>query len=590
MSEKITDDITTEIDEVVEKTPKKRLNKSGNRRGIDTKGNFKNDPERASKVGKKGDKKKGAVTQAITRNKVIKEEYRSRAITPELQGYIAQQLTEMNPETGKSYVFEFIDKFLNDAKKDTSSNAGKMLASAIFDSDLFKTLDKRVEEEQNKNTDFQMYRVRQTLYDKQQDVFDNNYDKSVMAMCGRRSGKSVLNQRIILKHALKNRESICIYINRNFDNAISQGYDTMVKLLDILHIDYTASRGNGIITLFNGTEIYYRGANNTVDVDKFRGVSKMACAIIDEAGHLKGLRYLLTEILQPATIDIATSQIILTGTPPRTKNFCYHLWHNQDASLKRYNWNFFSNPFIPNRDEVIPEVAKLNGVEENSAFIRREYLGDMDALDDDAKIFKNYKKSTTLPPNNKTYDRLLFGVDFGYEDECAVVAVLCDKTNKVLYELDSWHAPHKATSEIAAELRKLVDKYTEMYNTSKPYMVITDTNAKSDSMDLAVTYKFKNVSLAYKYNKSQALKQLAQYMTLGNVIVRADGYLDDEADNMIWERDPETDAIIEKLDEEAYHANGMMALLYISRQFSYEVMGLVDTNKEAKGILDDFTK
>ena len=465
-----------------------------------------------------------------------------------------------------------------------------MLASAIFDTDLFKTLDKRVEEEQNKNVDFQLYRVRQTLYDKQQDVFDNNFDRTIMSMCGRRSGKSELNQRIILKHALRNKESICLYINRNFDNAITQGFDTMVKLLDSLQVSYTSSRGNGVITLFNGTEIFYRGASNTVDIDKFRGISKMACAIIDEAGHLKGLRYLLTEILQPATIDIATSQIILTGTPPRTKNFCYSLWHNQDASIKRYNWNFLNNPFIPNRDTVISEVAKLNGVEENSAFIRREYLGDMDALDDDAKVFNNYKKATTLPDNNKTYDRLLFGIDWGYEDEAAIVAVLCDKTNKTLYELESWHAPHKAISEIAEQLRQMVDKYTQMYNTSKPYMVITDTNDKSAANDLAITYKFKNVSLAYKYNKAQALKQLAQYMTLGNIVIKANDYLDDEADNMVWKRDPETDAIIEELDEEAYHANGMMALLYISRQFSYEVMGMVDTNKEAKGILDDFTK
>lgn len=573
-------------DEIKEKT---ELNKAGNLRGKTNKSNFKKDKELASRAGKKGDKKKTAQAQAITKSPAITEG-RHKTITPEIQGYIAQQLTEVNPNNGKTYIFEYIDKFLSDAKKDTNSTAGRMLASAIFDSNLFATLDKRVEEEQNKNIDFQLYRVRQTLYDRQQELLDNNFDRTIMAMCGRRSGKSEVNQRIILKHALKNKDAICIYINRNFDNAITQGYDTMVKLLDSLSISYTGSRGNGVITLFNGTEIFYRGASNTVDVDKFRGVSKMACAVIDEAGHLKGLRYLLTEILQPATIDIATSQIILTGTPPRTKNFCYHLWHNQDASLKRYNWNFLSNPFIPNKDTVIPEVAKLNGVEENSAFIRREYLGDMDALDDDAKVFKNYKKATTLPDNNKTYDRLIFGVDWGYEDDAAIVATLCDKNNKVLYELDAWHAPHKAISEIAEQLRKMVDKYTEIYTTSKPYMVITDTNDKNAANDLAITYKFKNVSLAYKYNKSQALKQLAQYMTLGNVIVKANEYLDDEADNMIWKRDPETDAIIEELDEDAYHANGMMALLYISRQFSYEVMGLVDTNKDAKGILDDFTK
>ena len=134
-------------EEVEEESPKKKLNKSGNRRGIDSVGNFKNNPEKASESSKKANKKRGAATQAITRSPAIKEAYRSRAITPEIQGYIFNQLTEMDPDTGKSYVFEYIDKFLSDAKNDTNSSAGRMLASAIFDSYLFKTLDKRVEEE-----------------------------------------------------------------------------------------------------------------------------------------------------------------------------------------------------------------------------------------------------------------------------------------------------------------------------------------------------------------------------------------------------------------------------------------------------------
>ena len=125
-------------EEIEEEKPKKKLNKTGNRRGIDTVGNFKNNPEKASESSKKANKKKGAATQAITRSPAIKESYRSRAITPEIQGYIFNQLTEMDPDTGKSYVFEYIDKFLSDAKNDTNSSAGRMLASAIFDSDLFK--------------------------------------------------------------------------------------------------------------------------------------------------------------------------------------------------------------------------------------------------------------------------------------------------------------------------------------------------------------------------------------------------------------------------------------------------------------------
>ena len=79
-------------EEIEEENPKKKLNKSGNRRGIDTKGNFKNDSEKASEASKKANKRKGAATQAITRSPAIKEAYRSRAITPEIQGYIFNQL------------------------------------------------------------------------------------------------------------------------------------------------------------------------------------------------------------------------------------------------------------------------------------------------------------------------------------------------------------------------------------------------------------------------------------------------------------------------------------------------------------------
>ena len=43
--------------EETEEKPKKKLNKSGNRRGIDTVGNFKNDPEKASEASKKANKK-----------------------------------------------------------------------------------------------------------------------------------------------------------------------------------------------------------------------------------------------------------------------------------------------------------------------------------------------------------------------------------------------------------------------------------------------------------------------------------------------------------------------------------------------------
>lgn len=579
---------TEEIKEEAEKTEKKTTRK---RVGAPKSNSTSFDSETGKAAGKKNAGRKKSTSEKVAKSIasnpsiVSFSKENGKAITPEVRSYISEALTKPD-ENGRTFVYDFIDNFLATAKSDPNSQAGRIIAGVFFEENLLQQLDKRVLEEQNKNIDFQLYRLRQTLYDKQQEVFDNNNDRTIMNFSGRRSGKSELNQRIILKHALKHRNSICLYLNRNFDNSITQGYDTMVKLLDSMNIPYDSSKGNGLITLDNGTQIFYRGASNTVDIDKFRGVAKMACAIIDEAGHIKGLRYLLTEILQPATIDIADSQIIMTGTPPRTKNFAYNLWNNQDATIKRYNWNFMSNPFLPNRESVIPEVAKMYGVPEDAAFIRREYLGDMNALDDDARIFINYQYN---PYNTKqlepmVFDRLIFAIDWGYEDEAAIVCFAADKQNKRLIQVDEWHAPHRPTSEIIEQLRTMYDIYTNLFHCAKLPYIICDTNEKDNVLELSVTHKFKNVMCAYKFNKNVGLKQLSSMMNTGNVLINKNSYLDDEAQNMLWKRDEESDKIIEEVDDDAYHANGMMALLYASRQFAVEYMGYADCNKSAKAI------
>ena len=53
---------------------------------------------------------------------------------------------------------------------------------------------------------------------------------------------------------------------------------------------------------------------------------------------------------------------------------------------------------------------------------------------------------------------------------------------------------------------------------------------------------------------------------------------------MVWKRDEETDQIIHELDDDSYHGNAMFAVLYASRQFAYDVMGLIAENKPAKEI------
>lgn len=547
-----------------------------------TPNNFANNKALASANGKKKNSKKSAVTQAITKSPAITQG-RTKRITPEVQDIIRDKLlgTEKN---GHSYITNFIDNFMNEAKKDPNSQAARLLASAIFDPKLLDTLDETLNKQMNRDYGFALYQIRKTLYDKQAEVFDNDTDKIILAICSRRSGKTELMGRLLVKRLLKPDQHV-VYINRSFDAAVRQiqkPFDTALQAVgDSLKI-VQGSIGGGLVQFDNGSWLLIVGNNNAADVNKIRG-EKVALVIIDEFGHMRHLKELVQEVLQPATIDYADSQMVFVGTPPRTKvSFAHELWNN-NGNVKRYHWTFMDNPFIPNKDQVIPQVCSMYGVTPDSMFIRREYFGDVNAYDDEAIYIKKYFKQE--PPKDKLYHYAYVGIDWGYEDKAAVVGMVADKNDKKMYIVKDWSEAKKGITEISSKVQEMVKYLKENYKLDREPQVICDTNEKSAAQDLYTTYHIPNVTLAYKYDKDYALDQLSDWFAASTVVLsdNAKATLED-AENMIWKRDEDTDTILHELDEDAYHGNAMMAVLYCSRQFAYDVMGLIAENKPAKEI------
>ena len=543
--------------------------------------NFANDKKLASANGKKHNSKKTAATQAVTKSPAIVQG-RTKRITPEVQDIIRDKLlgTEKN---GHSYITNFIDNFMDTAKKDPNSQAAKLLASAIFDPKLLDTLDETLNKQMNRDYGFALYQIRKTLYDKQQEVFDNDTDKTILAICSRRSGKTELMGRLLVKRLLKPDQHV-VYINRSFDAAvrqISKPFDVAMQSVgDSLKIT-SGSIGGGLVQFDNGSWLFIAGNNNASDVNKIRG-EKVALAIVDEFGHMRHLKELVQEVLQPATIDYADSQMVFVGTPPRTKvSFAHELWNN--GNVKRYHWTFMDNPFIPNKDQVIPQVCAMYGVTPDSMFIRREYFGDINAYDDEAIYIKKYFKKE--PDKNKLYHYAYVGIDWGYEDKAAVVGMIADKNEKVMYIVKDWSEAKKGITEISSKAQEMVKYLKENYKLDREPQVICDTNEKSAAQDLYTTYHIPNVTLAYKYDKNYALDQLSDWFAASTIMLSENAKATiEDAENMIWKRDEDTDEILHELDEDAYHGNAMMAVLYCSRQFAYDVIGLIAENKPAKEI------
>ena len=503
-----------------------------------------------------------------------------RRVQPEIDQAIQDKLFSRDT-SGKTFITSFISKCIDEAKKDPNSRMGVYMADKIFGSgDLITRLDAEVNKAMARDTSFQQYQIRNTLYDKQQEVYDNSTDKFMIVINSRRSGKTELMGRLLAKRVCR-PDQHCVYINRSFDAAVRQIQKPLETALEAAGLHYRGTINGGKIEFDNGSWILIVGNNNASDVNKLRG-EKLALVLCDECGHMRHLRELINEIIAPATMDYADSQIVMVGTPPRTRNgFVQELW--EKGNIRKYHWTFKDNPFIPNKDNVIQEACEMFGISPDSNFIKREYLGDMYAYDTEAIYVKHYDKSE--PDKNKLYSHAYVGVDWGYEDKAAVVGMLADKNAKKLYIVKDWSEAKKGIVEISQRVQEMVEYLKNNYRLDREPQVICDTNEKSAAQDLYTTYHIPNVMLAYKYDLNYALDQLSDWFTTSTVVVSSNAKATiEDADNMIWKRNEDTDQIIHELDDDSYHGNAMFAVLYASRQFAYDVMGLIAENKPAKEI------
>lgn len=543
--------------------------------------NFANDKELASANGKKGNKTGTAVQHQIQGQLTTG---RNKIITPEVQDIIRDELTAED-KNGDTYIKRFVTKYFASALKDPNGSSGRQLANILFKEDLLSTLDKSLTQAKDDDILFQRFKIRSTLYDRQQEVFDNQIDKRILIINSRRSGKTELMGRLI-SAGLYVPDGHVVYINRNSSAAIRQIKGPLETALSKCSLQIVkGSVENQEVHFSNGSQLLIIGNNNSADIDKLRG-ERISLCIMDECGHQRNTRQLIREVIGPALKDYANSQLVLVGTPPRIAHtFIEECWNN--PAWKKYHWTFQDNPFIPNRDKVIEEVCAEFGVTEDSAFIQREYYGRMDAYDNDAKWIKKYSESEMkqLPV---TITHAYVGVDWGYEDRAAVVSVLCDEISKRAYVLCDWSEAKKGITEISNEIKRQVAYITENFQLARPVKVICDDNEKGAVADLSHVYKLKHVYCAYKYDKDMALDQLNDFLSSNRISFIKDKCpaCKEDADNTLWKRDEETDKILHELDDDLWHPNALMALLYVSRQFAYEVCRFTDFNKQARNILE----
>lgn len=546
------------------------------------KGMSKGHTNRNKKGIKTAQSSKGREKSALTRSVTT-----PRRLTPEVQKYIKDSLTEPD-KNGKSFYEKFIKRFLDEALSDPNSKAGCTLASSMFSETLLDKLDQEANKAMAKDMEFMRYRLRSTLFDKQQQVFDDGINQQIEIICSRRAGKTELNARLLVKACIT-PDTPCLYVNTTFTNAINQMFDNVLKLAN--EIDFPiahSSRAEGYIEFANKSIIYFRGNSNSTEADKVRGY-KYKLVIVDEVGHQRWLNYLIYDCVLPATKDFADSQIIYTGTPNRVPHqFAELLYDN--PSVKKYHWTFKDNPYIPNKESVIPDFAAAKGIEVTDTLIQRELLGIMKCYDTEAEVFRGAKTYDEIPSNFYP-SNVYIGVDFGFNDFNGVVTLVVDKLLKTGYVFKNEKKFNKSdVSGICSTIANVREEALAWSHERNPSFndvscqIITDTNEKSITYELTTTYGLPNVFCAYKYDKETAISQLAEWMRKGIINIPSGGICEEEVEQTVYKRDPDTDAVLNEIDDDLFHPDILMALLYVSRQFAYDILRMTEENKPAKAI------
>ena len=506
----------------------------------------------------------------------IKKREETKRVNKAIKNLVYEQLKQdlLNGDNAKQkpYYQTFLNNYLKQALKDPNGRPATTVASMIFTPDILTALDASHEREMANDINFALYKLNEDYFQEQRDVLvEINHSKKILVCCSRRAGKSYFCAGAIVKSALKNPGSRIIYINLTFKNAVKQIWDNVIKASEAvgLQID-KSSKNDGEIEWVNGSSLRIKGNSNNAEADTLRGESKVSLVVIDEAFHQKNMEYAINEVIMPFLADLGDKATILcTGTPPRIPHtYMEKLWSN-DKTWRHYHWTAENNPHVPDFEKFIEEVCKAKGLTKDAPFIQREYYGVIGAYDTEAMVFKNYQSYTELP-TSFTANRIAIGCDWGFSDYNSIITVAYNTQSGEAYVIEEKKFNKATVSEIIAEVKR-------SYEAAKNRFGIDDIQILCDTNEQSITYElYANQHLpaynAYKYDKASAIAQLSDWLRSGKIKVNAnDIYLKDEFERTLYKRDEDDDSILPEIDDDIFHPDAIMALLYASRTIAFDM-------------------
>lgn len=502
----------------------------------------------------------------VTQNKV------TRAIKGEIYDALRNSLVAPIGKSKKSWADGFIQEMLKEAKNNPNGPLGQLIAKQLLQDDIISSLDEQTEKLLSRDYDFIKYRLLKQLYDKQRDVFLDDFISRKIVMCSRRAGKTNLAARLLVKYCVEPNIPV-LYIHTKFDNAINQCFQLCIDAANEAELPIASSSKNeGLITFANGSTISFKGNPNKAAAPNLRG-GKYKLIVIDEIQSQCNLDELVNDVCEPMLVDFENSCFMVCGTPPRIKGtWCEKIW--DQGKWKKYHFTMKDNPFLKDIDNFIKKICEDKKVTEDAPFIQREYYGVMGQYDTEAAVFSYYMCYTDEIPDTFIPTDIAIGTDYGFSDYNSIISLAYNRTTKQAYVIQEKKFNKSTITDIIDACRETFEfckKFAIERNQNFDFnriMFYADTNEQSITYEMSVNYKLPIVN-CYKHDKKMAISQLSDWCRRGIILVPKDGILADEFERTVYRRD-EQDNITNEIDDDLFHPDAIDALLYASRQYAYD--------------------
>lgn len=217
-------------------------------------------------------------------------------------------------------------------------------------------------------------------------------------------------------------------------------------------------QGDGVFRFKNGSEIHLAGVNND-NADSLRG-PYADLFIIDEAGFVDDLAYLIDDVAMPQFLDpdgkiVKGRRLLISGSPARTPA---HEFTNISRQAEM-NGNFSHYDIYAGGypEDTIEEFKKECGGE-NSTTWKREYLA-LDVVDENFALVPEWKSSYVEEPRIDEFFRFYrkyVSLDIGVRDLTVALFAHYDFSQAKLYihEEVVLSGPQMTTERLAREIRE----------------------------------------------------------------------------------------------------------------------------------------